>query len=484
MLPRADDRETLAELREHLDAAAYTTESIVDLLGSGRISFAPADVALHLRRLDAGERLPALVKLFFVGATLTTGEALAAFDDTTLRRLEGSGWIQGAGGDVRAGLKLVPHGDLLVASDRDADGPTGAEWVAGIHPPSATLAKLTIRRPVERVLDVATGNGIQAMLASRHASTVVASDVNPRALAVAELNARLNGIDNIEFRQGSFFEPTAGERFELITCNPPYVISPESSYAYRDSGLPGDTVSRQVVQDAPRHLDEGGFAHVLVSWGHPPDDPWSPLEGWIAESGCDAWLLHFGSDDPITHAGEWLGPIAARDPDAYPESLDRWLRYLDGLGIEAIAHGAVVLRRRSTARNWVRKDVVALDRLEQASDHVLRVFSSQDYLESLGDDRRMLDDRFHVVDRHHLDQRLVCRGGETALERTTLALDEGFGFRIAVDDHTARLLPFLDGTRTLREALARVRGTADADFERAALPAVRRLVELGFVVPA
>jgi methylase of polypeptide subunit release factors len=361
--------------------------------------------------------------------------------------------------------------------------------VAGIHPPSVTLAKLTIRRPVARALDVGTGNGIQALLASRHAERVLATDVNSRALAFASLNARLNGVDNLEFGEGNLFEPAAGETFDLVTCNPPYVISPEARYAYRDSGLPGDAVSRAVVEQAPEHLTEGGFAHILVSWAHDPDDPWGPPTRWVEGRGCDGWLLHFGSDDPVTHAGEWLRPVADEDVGRYRESLASWLRYLDDLGIEAIAHGAVILRRRSAGRNWLREDQVDLDRLEQASEHVLRVFRSQDYLNALTDERALLDTGFTLVERHHLDQTLVCRDGETTLEGTTLSLGEGLGFRVALDLHTTRLLPLLDGRRPLREALARQAGelelSADdsARFTTAALPVVRRLVELGFLVP-
>jgi len=220
------------------------------------------------------------VRLFLLGAPLEPGEAEAAFGPVDVGALTDSAWLEQAEGGVRATLKLVPHGDLLIASDRETEGPTGSGWVAGIHPPSVTLAKLTVRRPVVRALDVGTGNGIQALLASRQAESVVATDVNPRALALAALNARLNGATNIELREGSFFDPAQGERFDLVTCNPPYVISPETRYAYRDSGLPGDTVSRQVVEQAPAMLNEGGFAHILISWAHTTDDRWGTLEDW------------------------------------------------------------------------------------------------------------------------------------------------------------------------------------------------------------
>ena len=402
--------------------------------------------------------------------------------------LRESGWLELDDEGVRATLKLVPHGDLLIASDLDADGPTGSDWVAGMHPPSVTLAKLTVRRPAARALDVATGNGIQALLASRHADAVVATDVNARALAVAAVNAALNGVENVELREGSFFDPAGDERFDLLTCNPPYVISPESRYAFRDSGLPSDTVSREVVRQAPRFLAEGGVAHVLVSWAHAPEDPWSPVEAWVEGNGCDSLLLHFGSDDPITHAGEWLRPVAAQSAERFRESLDEWLAYLERHGIDAIAHGAVILRRRS-GRNWVRKEPIPLDRLEQASDHLLRLFASQDYLDGLGDERGLLDTAFALVERHHLEQTLTYRGGKTEVDRTTLSLDEGLGFRIALDVHTTRLLPRLDGRSPLREVVAAqsselgLEGDDVVRFESAALPVVRRLVELGFLLP-
>jgi methylase of polypeptide subunit release factors len=414
------------------------------------------------------------------------GEAEAALGSIGREPLEQAGLLEEVDGVVRATVKIVPHGDLLIASDRDADGPTGSEWVAGLHPPSVTLAKLTVRRDVRRALDVCTGNGIQALLASRHAETVVATDINPRALEIAGLNCSLNGNSNVEFRQGSYFEPAGSERFDLITCNPPYVISPESTYVYRDSGLPGDTVSRLAVQEASMALAEGGFAHILISWAHPPGDPWSTLKPWVDGRGCDSWLLYFGSDDPVTHAAAWLKPAARDTPESFSEALDRWLDYLDRLGIEAIAHGAVILRRRSAGANWTRTDQISLDRLEQASDHILRVFETETYLQAT-DDRSLLQARLVLVPKHHLEQTLTLLAGKDELQSTVLALDEGLAFRVALDDHTTRLVAGLDGRRTLAEALNRQRIdlnlTADEAerFQAEALQIVRRLIQLGLL---
>jgi methylase of polypeptide subunit release factors len=484
--PRLDRTDVLDALRSRLAEAGYTDERLEETLGGGGISFSEADLAMHERRLPPGEPFSALVRLFLLGEPLAANEAEAALGSVDVEGLLAAGWLEPAEGGARAALKVVPHGDVLIASDREAGGSVGSDWVPGIHPPSVTLAKLTVRRRAERALDVATGNGVHALLASRHADTVVATDVNPRALAVAALNARLNRADNVELRQGSYFAPVEGERFDLLTCNPPYVISPEARYAYRDSGLSGDTVSRRVVQQAPKLLEEGGFAHILVSWAHTADDPWEPLERWVEGCGCDSLLLWFGSDDPLTHASEWLRPVAREDPGGFRARLDEWLDYLAGLGIESIAHGAVVLRRRSDARNWTRTNCVSVDRLEQAGDHVLRLFAAQDYLESLGDDRGLLDSPFALVDGHRLEQTFVCRDGRADLRSSVLSLDGGLAFRIGLDEQAARLLPLLDGrpvgAAVDQRSIELELGPAEARrLEDDTLPVVRRLVELGFL---
>jgi Methyltransferase small domain len=419
--------------------------------------------------LQSSDRFSTLVRLLVLGVPVATAEAEVALAPLAPARLERAGILVSDEGSVRAAIKLVPHGDLLIASDPDRGD--DHDWVAGIHPPSVTLAKLTVRRQAKRALDVGTGCGVQALLAARHSETVVATDVNPRALRYAAFNARLNGIENIELREGSFFEPVAGARFDLIVSNPPYVISPDSAYAYRDSGLPTDEVSRNVVRAAAEHLEEGGFAHVLISWAHAEGQDWSePVEEWLEGLGCDAWLLHFGSDDPVTHASGWLRPTA---PERFEEALDRWLDYLRTSAIEAVAYGGVVLRKRSRGRPWLRADSVALER-EGAGLHVARVFDAQDVLGRLPADEALLDLRLALIPEHELEQTMAVSAGRLEVQRVVLSLTHGLAFQVGLDEHTLRLLPLLDGTRTLRDAL-------DEPYATAAIPAVRRLLELGFL---
>ena len=351
----------------------------------------------------------------------------------------------------------------------------------GVAPSSALLGNLTVRRPIERALDVGTGSGILAVLAARHAERVVATDLSERALAFAAFNAALNGFENVEFRQGSFFEPVAGERFGLVNSNPPFVISPDTSFTYRDAGLERDGVSELVAREAAAHLEEGGFAQMLATWVHEPEGDWAaPVRAWLDGSGCDAVLLRYVSDDPLTYAGRWNPPHQTPELGA---TLDRWLEHYRALGIEAIAFGAISLRRRS-GTNWVQAEDVP-EQIVPAADHVERLFAAQDFLAS-GD---LLDARLVLVDGHVLRQALHLEDGNFQVKAAKISLDEGLGFEAGIDLYTAHLVSQLDGRRTLREAIelsAAALAPEEVSRERFAegvIPSLRRMVELGFLVP-
>jgi Methyltransferase small domain len=483
--PKADNGDALVALRRALESGGFTVEGIEARLGTTELSLRAIDTAVHLRRLE-DDPFGTFARLFLLGAPVDLDRLAAALAPLEVATLADIGLLELGGATASATARLAPHGDYYIASDGGAGSDSSFEFVPGIQAPSVTLAKLAVRRRVLRALDVGTGCGIQALLAVKHAEHVVATDVNPRALAFAEFNAWLNGISGIEFRLGREFEPVEGERFDLVVANPPYVISPDTSFAYRDSGLPADELCRRIVEAAPGVLADGGFAHILVSWAHAPGDEWAPpLREWVHGTGCDAWLLHYRTNDPLTHAASWLRPLGESDVPAYEDAIDRWTTHLGRLGLEAIGYGAVVLRRRASGRPWFREDPLPLDRLEPAGDHTLRVFAAQDVLER-ADDAALLEARLVLTPHHRLEQQLEAADGGFDVRSQTLVLTDGLCFTVGVDRHTASLLPYLDG-RPLREALVRASETFElaaderAAYTSAALPVVRRLLALGFL---
>jgi hypothetical protein len=479
-------------VRGALERADYTTERIETTLGVVELSAAPAEAAVHRRRLAGDDAFSTIGRLFLLGDAVEASLVDAALAPVTLDTVATLGLVQAERDGIRATARVLPHGDYYLASDHVGGGHY-PDWVAGIHPPSVTLAKLAVRRSVEATLDLGTGCGIQGLLASKHSVRVVATDVNERALAFARFNAALNGIDVIDFRRGHLLEPVEDERFDLVVANPPYVISPDSTYAYRDSGYPRDALCRELVRRVPELLVEGAFAHILVSWVHAPGegDEWSePLREWVRGTGCDAWLLHYRTDDPLTHAAGWLRPLASDSQADHEAALDRWLEYLREQEIEAVGYGAIVLRRRTGGPNWVRLDEIPIERLEPATEHTIRVFAAEDYLAELTDERALLDERFTLVDAHRLEQELVLHHGRFEVGSQTLALTDGLAFRAGLDTSTAALLPHFAPDRPLADVLAAAAvdlDLPDDDRERyaaAALPVVKRLFQLGFLVRA
>src|SRR5262249_33851605 len=142
------------------------------------------------------------------------------------------------------------------------------DFVLGVSNSSALLAHTVVPVPARHVLDLGTGCGILALLASAQSERVDATDKNARAVAFAAFNARLNGIGNVVCPTGSLFEPVAGRRFDLIVSNPPYVISPRLRYLFADSGVRGDEFCRELIRRAADFLEEGGYCQVMANWAH------------------------------------------------------------------------------------------------------------------------------------------------------------------------------------------------------------------------
>jgi len=122
-----------------------------------------------------------------------------------------------------------------------------------------------------RVLDLCTGSGAIAISLARElpGARVVATEVSPEAAAIARRNVERNAVaDRVEVRVGDLFAPVAGERFDLIASNPPYIatavlatLAPEVRCEPRlalDGGPDGLAFYDRICAAAPAHLLSGG----------------------------------------------------------------------------------------------------------------------------------------------------------------------------------------------------------------------------------
>jgi release factor glutamine methyltransferase len=114
------------------------------------------------------------------------------------------------------------------------------------------------------VLDMGTGTGICALFAARIARRVVAVDINPAAVRCARINALLNDLETrIDFREGDLFGPVAGERFDVVLFNPPFLLgTPKDD---RDAAWRSSDVPERFAAGLALHLKPGGTALLLLS---------------------------------------------------------------------------------------------------------------------------------------------------------------------------------------------------------------------------
>jgi methylase of polypeptide subunit release factors len=470
------DRGAASLLGETLRRIDYTEETIVDLLGDDAYSGDREDVPVFERRLSSTP-LDTVVRLFFLQVRVPVGDVTAALGPRSLEALEATGLAQ-VEDEVVPRSRILPIDKLLIASDDRASGEEPPDYVAAYTPTSRVCESLTPRHRVGRALDVGTGSGVQALFAARHARRVVATDVNPRALAYTELNAALNGFENIECRRGSFFEPAEGESFDLITCNAPYVVSPEKRLTYRDAGFEADRLSERLVEQASNHLTDGGFATLVLSWVADDEDaPDQHALAWTKRSGCDGWILPVWGSDPLEHAATWNVDLA-RDDNAFSDALDHWTRYLSRFGVRWVTEGAIVLHRRPGRRHTARVDELEEDDLEDAADQVRRAFAARAQLAELGKQADLLDARLARAATLELEREI--EPGRGARTKGYIHLADGTRSTVAVAPSALEVVAALDGTRTLRDVVRRAANGADeATLKRHAVRACRELLELG-----
>jgi release factor glutamine methyltransferase len=132
-----------------------------------------------------------------------------------------------------------------------------------------------------KIVDVGTGSGAIAVALS-HAlpfAQIAATDISPAALAVAQSNAARNGVaDRVRFLEGELLEPVAGEQFDIVVSNPPYV--PESDRNTLDeevrnfepgralfAGADGLDIYRRLIPAAFGALVSGGYVLLEIGYG-------------------------------------------------------------------------------------------------------------------------------------------------------------------------------------------------------------------------
>jgi len=482
--------ERLGMLRKVLSDAGFTPEKVLRTIGAADPgAIRETDILLLMHRTRGRGPLDTLIRLFLIDVPVATDDLEKAVALMSVREWEEMGLIETGNGQARAKVRIFPYLDMVIAYDPPrrlltSDGP---DYVMGVGGSSLTLANLTIRNRVSTALDLGTGCGFQAFMAAKHCDHVVAVDRNPRAVAFTAFNAKLNGLTGVESREGDLFESVEGMKFDLIVSNPPFVISPESRYIYRDSGMAGDAVSRKICREAPRFMTDGGFCQIICNWAQMRGEDWRErLKAWFEGSGCDVWVMRNQSHDVAAYAANWLRHTERLEADDLEGRFTDWLAYYDKQGIDTIGGGVITMRRTGGRDNWFRADDGVEKLYGQGGEYITGVFEAQDFLERTADDGELSATCFVAS----ADLRIAQEKGPSpdgwTIELLDVYLRRGLFQKGKIDPYVERLLMQCDGTRPLHDLVADMAsqmGVGTADIESAVHTLVRDFVGRRFLLP-
>ncbi|MFJ6133588.1 DUF7059 domain-containing protein [Janibacter terrae] len=494
------DPALLDSLREDLAGAPFGVDEVRERLGALASAALGREQTLPARRAVAGasDPLGVLIGCFGLGLPTAADDLASALPRTGVTGAVALGIVEPEGAHVRATCDLRPYGDdtghaWWVASDPTEHArsePLPVDHVLGIGGASTTLASWTPRTRVARALDLGTGCGVQALHLSTHAEHVVATDLSRRALGYAAFNAALNRAD-WDLREGSFLEPVAGEAFDLVVSNPPFVITPRSGdvplYEYRDGGAAGDAVVAALTKGVGAHLAPGGVAQLLGNWETGAGQDWRDRVGeWVAESGLDAWVVQRDVQDPAEYAELWT-----RDGGHLPGTSEHdtlvgaWLDDFASRRVEQIGFGIITLHRPTAQRTPFVDLVEAHGPVATPMGPTIAAgLVARDRLAGLDDDA-LLDTAWRCAD----DVTTETHAAPGATDPNVIVLRQGGGLArsIRLDTLDAALVSVSDGELTARQSLTAISALLDlptGEALGAGATLVRRLAADGLLRPA
>jgi hypothetical protein len=204
---------------------------------------------------------------------------------------------------------------------------------------------------VGRVLDLGCGPGTLALVAARRgAFSATGTDINPRAIRMAELNARMNELTaQVTFVVGDLGEPVRGERFDLVVAQPPFVMQPQatSPIIFVHGGPTGESITLRAVAALPDLLVPGGRALILAQ---SPTRPVEPLHQRfrreLGDANIDVVVLATPATSPDQQALLYATLEAPAGGPEYTAAVARYADHLNELDISALTHALIVARSR------------------------------------------------------------------------------------------------------------------------------------------
>lgn len=475
-VPDATRTDVTRQLRQLLKTTGYADSGIEEAIEPRtRVPLLPDDSV-------PATPLNTMLRLFHMSRSVNVDDAAQAFHPLSISQLVGARFLRQEGSQVTATVGIEPFCGLLVANPHLPDG---ENTLMPICLSTLEVAQFAIRRRFHKALDLGTGTGVQAMLAASHCDEVYALDINPNAVAAANFNCRWNGLHNVRCLEGDSFAPVADQRFDLIICNPPFVISPGMRLRFRDSGMAGDRFAFDLARRAPACLEEGGYFQMMFQWIETASEAWrDKLRSAFSGLGCDIWVLHTENESPEAYVTACLQANAEKsDGDA---SYAAWVSYLEELGTKAIGTGLITMQRQNGDRHHLWIDDAPSDRSRPYGSAIPQIFEARRYLEERTGSA-FLDEKLLASTHLKMIQESRLEGPCWRAAASELQLCAGLRYSFDdVNQDLARIVASCDGKRTVRELISELAAGSgqNSSTHEKYLGQLHELAWYGFLEPA
>jgi len=334
----------------------------------------------HLRKFR--ETAAYAMRMLMFDDGVTRAEAEEAFGDVPLGPFVEAGYLTRlVDGNYVSPFNLNLVSDVFVICDHLG---SGGDAVMGAG--QTTTFMCDAARPSRKLrgaLDVGCGAGTGALSLAAYADRVVGTDINPRAVALARINANLNGIANTEFREGDMFAPVAGQRFDLIISQPPFVSTPPALAAasFESGGLRGDELPLRLLREIPAYLANNGRAVIIAEW---PELAGTSVEQHLraAMPAADIKLLILQC--PGSNLNDYCAIYSAADHphlDAdYERDMTARRDHLEAMGIRGLRVGINILQHASEApTGWTAAvDIQGAGQIVLTSERIDKMIAARD----------------------------------------------------------------------------------------------------------
>lgn len=373
----------LESVRKVFDQAGYTESAIcnalkvesLQLIEPSRLHYYDSFVLSH-------DPLDDLTRLFLLRVSLGELRIKNLFGESNFNVLKQLGVLIPRGDAWASRVDMYCADGLYIATDHRymilEEDLINEDPVMYLGLDSMGLVHTAPRYPANRLLDLCTGSGLQALVGSRYTHCVIGVDINPRAVRFARFNAQLNGIRNVDFIRGDLYKGVQGQVFDVILANPPFVPSPKTDLCFRDGGEGGEIILHRIIREAPNHLTLKGKLHIVTDLVDVRSYQ-TKLEEWWGGGASHMLVLQTADRDEILFSVPHSKAPFGQSFGAYNDELGRWVNNFREAGITSINFGYILIHRLSRDSNGSYYSRIIFNPTAPIYGQVCKYFEQREY---------------------------------------------------------------------------------------------------------